>query len=495
MKVIYKDIAPGAAEDAEFSSASLMTMSQIDRLTEDLEMPLISTLEENGWPLDGSTALLSGANQGGIVVWSTALSDGETVFSTPPEIDIEFDNQYSSLGITLRFSQRIEDICSEVELIWYREGTEIARQTFYPDEASYYCESRVEAYDKVTVRFLKTWLPYKRMRLEFVGFGIMRTYGDSELSEGSLSTIQQIDPTMGSIPANTFDWELRSASHVEYLFQFKQAIEVWGDSFIGVYYVDDSTRHSKTRYSIKCTDAVGVLETDFFEGGVYTNYDAETLIREICGGFIVYWDEALAGRTVSGYIQPGTKRRDALKMVCQALCAVADTAKSDGIKVFPLKKENLRQIGGERTYYGTTIKTAAAVTAVKVIGYTYTEGTPGNNDKYITVGDKTYIYTETEYTARNPLATASDKANIKEYKNTMIRDSDAQAVADYMLARHMERQSHNVSFILNDEDTLGDYAESTTDFGATHTGFITKMTIKLGGLTRADSIVTGEAAI
>lgn len=488
MKIVYKDIAVGADKDAEFASTDSSGLANVEVLATDVETPIISVFEGSTLFLDGSTQGLNNENSTQLAFVSANLSNGECGFSQVPEIDIAFDEQYSTLGLTLRFSPQLGDMCSEFEIIWYRAGAEVARQTFYPSALTYFCSNRVEAYDGVKVRLVKTWLPYTRARLEFVGFGITRTFGETELAMSSMSAIQEIDPTNSNMPTNTFDWELISKEAVDYIFQFKQPIELYADGLIGVYYIDTSTRRTATQYKINCVDAIGLLDSDTFEGGIYTNYDAVTLIRGICGDIPVYIDSSIEGKTVSGYIPAGTKRREALKMVCFALMVVADTSVSDGIKIFPIDFSSVESIEQSRTYYGTSISTSAAVTAVKVTSYTYAQGSEGNT---VTHNGTKYSYTTKEYTAVNPLATASDKANVKEFKNmTLVSDGIAQSIADYLMAWYSYRDTHNASFKLLDE-MVGERVSTTTDYGAPHMGVITKLTLKMSRITKASANIVG----
>lgn len=488
MRLVYKDIAVGAEEDAVFTSAQVAEVANLGTLAQDISSPIIATLEPSAWFLDGTAQILTEDNMATLAFVSANISRADCTFDETPEIDIAFDAQYSSLGLTLRFSERLGDMCSEIEVIWYRAEKEIARGAYFPDALTYFCKNRVEAYDAVKIRLVKTWLPYSRARLEFVGFGITRAFDEKSLGLSSVSALQQIDPTNSTIPANAFDWELLSDDGVEYLFQFKQPIEVYADGLIGVYYIESATRRTATQYKINCADAIGLLETDTFAGGIYTNYDAITLIREICGDIPVYIESGFEGQTVSGYIPAGTKRREALRMVCFALMAIADTSASDGIKLFHLSVNIAEPIEKARTYYGTSISTSAAVTAVKVTAYSYTEG---SGDKTIDFNGKKYAYTTTEYVANNPLATASDKTNVKEFKDiTLVSDDIAQSIADYLMSWYMYRETHNLSFKLVDE-MVGDYVSTVTDYGAAHNGIITRLTLKMSRITKATADIVG----
>ena len=220
VKIVYKDIALGADEDAVISATGQDSISALALLPfGDENLKQYTTLEHNMWLLNGSKRIYDGDTY---AFWSRELSGSDGYFDTPPEITATMDEQYNSLGIFLDFG--VLNYCSEIEIIWYQSGAVLAQKTFYPDARQYYCAERVEHYDSVKIRLLRTSLPLRRARLNGIYFGITRTFKRAELR--SVKVTQQINLISKELPENVLDWMLNSAEVVDYLFQLKQPVEV-----------------------------------------------------------------------------------------------------------------------------------------------------------------------------------------------------------------------------------------------------------------------------
>ena len=100
--ILYKDIAPGAAEDAEMSAQYADSGSNLSTLPFGSETDKLAVLELNAWGLDGSYDLYSGQEY---ALWSADLSGADGSFARNPVITATLDRQYSSTGMTLKFNE------------------------------------------------------------------------------------------------------------------------------------------------------------------------------------------------------------------------------------------------------------------------------------------------------------------------------------------------------------------------------------------------------
>lgn len=481
VKLIYKDFAVGAAEDAAVSATGQANFSTITLLPFGSDNPkMYATLERNRWMLNGAYSVFDG---GPVSFWSDALSDNEGVFAEPPTLTVDFDENYTSVGITFLFD--IVDFARELTVTWYRDGEVLDEKTFYPNSSAYLCENTVEAYDKVAVTFAKTSLPHRRLKLDAIQFGIMRTFRRNELR--NVNVIQEIDPISRELAVNTLDWTLDSKEAVEYIFQLKQPVEAYdGQTLIGTYYIDDSSRRSQRIYDISCIDAIGVLDEEMFPDAVYADKPAVDLATEILGGhFALQMDTALQGKTVSGALV-GLTRRQALQQLCFAIGAVADTSGTDAVKVFALPTVSSVQIGADRTRTGDSVTTDAIVTAIKLTAHSYsTEG----SGETVTVNGVEYYHTTAVTTITNPSVTATDKQNVIEIADaTLISPGNVEEIAQRVYDFYTRRKHHNFKFRL-DGETVGDYVDTVTNWGETISGNIARMSIVLSGIAVADSEV------
>ena len=485
VKIVYQDIAPGAAEDASVAASGEHAYSDPSLLPFGAgNGASYVTLEKNRWLLDGSFDFYDG---GAVSFWSDALSDDDGAFSTPPTITIDFDERYTSLGIYLESGG--DAWISALSIAWYQGSTELASEDFTPDGLSYFCEHAVTAYDRVVLTIRKTSLPHRRARLDRIMFGIVRTFLRDELRSGSVKVIQEIDPTSRTLAANALDWTLSSRNEVEYLFQAKQPVYAYdGNVLIGAFYITDSDRLRGKLYDITCTDAIGVLDDDPFPDAYYSGANAYTLATDICQGFTVEMDAALKEKTVKGVIS-GKTRRGALQQLCFALGSVADTSGTDTIRIYTLASDTPAAIPASRTRIGGTVRTAPIVTAVRLTAHAWS--TSQSSGQQVTINGVTYYDTQTVITINNPDVTANDKPNVVEVKNaTLVSPDIAAALAQHLYDWCTLRDTHSLKFRLSGE-LPGDYVQTVTPWGNTLTGHYVRGSITLSGFALADAEVIG----
>lgn len=473
--ILYRDVAPGAEADAEIAAAPATSFSEPDRLASGGSSVPCASCERNRWLLNGSFALIDSAE---IAFWSANLSGGSGAFDSPPVITITFDQQYSSVGITLVFDSA-GDFCSAVHIAWYQAGVQKAEADFAPDAAVFFCQRQVESYDEVKITLNRTNIPGRRAKLEQIVFGIYRTFGMSELR--SASVVNEMSLAALELPVSTLNWTLDSRSDVGFMFQLKQPVEVQNNqSPIGVYYIDSYARISKTVYQIACCDAFGVLDELPFSGGVYTAKSAKALLAEITGGvFPVDYDAGLADTALTGVLEPGSVRT-ALQQVLFAWGACAATDGGDAIRVFPLPAVPA-EVGAGRTYTGVSVETASVVTKVTVTAHTYAQSDSGS----IEINGVRYSDTKTPYSVSNPNITAADKQNVIEITGaTLVSPEIGPAVAQRVYDYYLKRNTNKAKIVWAGE-RLGDLLTLPNAWGGTNTGHLAKMEIRLSNTVAA----------
>lgn len=93
------------------------------------------TLETRQWLMDGSFLFFPEApRQYFWGFWSAEQSNGNGIFATPPVLNIRFDKNHSSSGLTLHFYSPTDDWASKVKVQWYdaNDGL-LAVAMFTPD--------------------------------------------------------------------------------------------------------------------------------------------------------------------------------------------------------------------------------------------------------------------------------------------------------------------------------------------------------------------------
>ncbi len=482
-KLIYKDVAPGADTDATVSSSIAQSFCNPALLPLDAEMPKIATLEPNMWLLSGDYEILNGQS---IPFWSTAMSDESGNFVVAPSYEVNFDNQYTTLGIYLRFSPSTEDYCTLVKIEWFQGETLLSTKDFTPTGFSYFCANTVTAFNKVVIYFNATSKPYRYARTDQILFGLVREFLADEYS--SIKILQEVDLISEAMAINTMQWSLTSKEDIEFVFQLKQPIEAYnGNNLVGVFYITDGVKKlSARKYEIPCQDAIGVLDGNDFSATIYDGYSAVALINDIVGiDFEVEIDNSFSATAVTGYI-PDCTKREALQQVLFAIGALGDTSGSKKIRVYPLPSSSVTDIPDSRQYRGGDVETDSIVTAVKVTAHTYTAGSGSSGDDVISVNGTKYVHTTAVNSITNPNVTATDKQNIIPITEaTLVSSSNVAAVAQRVYDYYMRRDTLNTRIVVDDEKP-GDYASISSPWDTTIIGNIISMSLFLSNTTAAD---------
>lgn len=480
-RVVYRDIAPGAAEDATVTVTE--GMGSPETLPFGTNPGPLITLERSRWLLDGSCKDFYSASDVGF--WSSDLSGDDGSFETKPTIIVEFSEQYSSMGLGLIFDEATGEYCSSVTIQWWQGNILRISRTFAPDAVNFFCEQRVESYDKIVLKLNKTVVPHRRARLNMMIFGVIRTFGMNEIRGASI--VNQMNESAIELPISTFNWTLDSLKPVDYLFQLKQPVEVYNDEhLIGVYYINTSSRSSKRVYDIECQDALGVLEYMPYAGAAYlAGTSAKALLSETAKPFAVEFAPDVEDTILRGVLLEGT-RRSAIQQVVFAWGVCLATDGSNKLRVFKQPTTPVL-IPRDRTFIGASVATAAVVTRVKVIAHEYAEATNGT----VNIGGKKYIDTQTAYIVDNPNITASDRENVKEVQGaTLVSHDNGNEIAE-RLYKYYSLRDTNVATVVFGGEHLGSCVSIFTPWGLLTTGNLHKMEIKLSNTVVYQSEVTG----
>lgn len=484
-KIVYQDIAAGAAEDAAVSTESAQPFSRPELLPFEAEAPPLASLEQNWWILDGTREIADGQP---VPFWSRDMSGPGGLFETPPEIRIDFDARYTSPGIFLHFDEESGEYCPSVTIQWRRGASLLAEERASINSAAFFCARTVEAFDHVTIHLHSTNIPYRYAKLTRIVFGVTRVFGLEELRNVRVTAETSI--ISEEIPVNTLTFTLDSDEDIQYMFQLKQPVSAYdGDSLIGVFYIDRSTHRAEGLYDLSCIDAIGVLDEDSFPAAMYSGKSAKELLEEILDGhFALELDTTLVSAPVNGY-WPGGTRREALQQVAFALGAVVDTSGTGAVRVYLDRENTPARFPMGRVFTGGTVVTEAIVTAVRVTAHSYSTSGTGNDT--VEADGTIYYHTASVTTIENPKTTASDKPNVIEIdRATLVNPQNVSAVARHVYEYYTRRERQNVRIVM-DGERPGDRAAMPTPWGSVVNGHISRMDITLSGIAAADCEIIG----
>ena len=269
-KIIYQDVSPDAKMTATYTGTNVESYSDYaDKFNNALnETSTYATLEKNMWRLDGNKKLFPSDPTDSQYTWgfvSSTISGSDGIFAVgeEPTMTVDYSSAQESVGITIDFDTILSEYPTSVEIQYYLND-ELLDDTIYECSTPQFCfVNEVSGYNKVVMKFLSTSIPYRRIRMINIYYGIIRTFGHEELE--SVSATEELNPISSELSINTMDFSVRNTSEIPFLFQKMQPIQLqYGNTMIGNYYIDESTRTAKNKYEISCIDNIGVLDKNTF---------------------------------------------------------------------------------------------------------------------------------------------------------------------------------------------------------------------------------------
>lgn len=516
VKIVYEDIAPGASAASTNVVNDKQTYSDLDLLKVEHTFPKYSYLGElNQCILDGSQVNFAETDVGW---WSTTMSDENGKLNPVPVLTITFSRTISSVGITLEFDSENGVWANDIDITWYKGVTQLSTQNFNPDESLYFCQKRVENYDKIDIAFNSLCLPLRFLKLHQVQIGVVRKFNDLELT--SVDAITEINQISEEISINTVDFSVTNKTDIQFMFQKKQKIQTFFDNELqATTFITEHQRTGKNTYHIESEDYINLLDTLTHVGGMYVDKNVEMLITEICGDIPVEVSDDVKAMKVTGWLPYASKRVN-LQQVAYVTGAVVDTTKSDNVRVYLPSDSVTKTFTEAQVRSGTNVQEEPPYTHVYLTTHNYVQtqeteelfknGT-GNGLKItfsephhslsITNGSiiengvnyaiinansgcvlsgKKYSDITSLYTISDPLFATGDIENPIEITDvTLINPDNVQSVAQRVYKYYSSQKWLNCS-ISGDFD-VGELITVATDFLGNVTGRVEETTFNLNG--------------
>lgn len=516
LKIVYDDIALGAAEDNTATADDKDYYVDLLDLRAGVEYPDYAMCLPRYARMDGnySNAPDNLEDMGYV---SDSISDADGAFEVPPVLMFAFGQNYSSVGITLTFNDHAGDYCSKVNIKWYLDEELLADQDYNPDGHSYFCYGIVDYYNRVVITFLETDKPYRNVFLTGITWGLIRVFRDDEIED--INCLMELNPISEEVSINTMDYTIRSKSEYAFEFQKRQKQTLYFDeAILGIFYLKDGKQLGEKRYSVETQDAVGILDNNQFMGGVYDDVLVEDILNDIMAGegIAYFLDDAYAGTTVSGYLPICTKR-SALQQLAFAVGALVDTSYDRQLYIYPQQTEVTGEFTARDIFLGLTVEHSDIITGVRLYVHGYDQGVEpaqlykgvldgatkiefsepyhslsitggtlgehGANYAHITGTGEEVVLTGLKYNhgmvsllKENPKITQN--RNVAEVKEaTLVTAGNAQAVLDRVYDRYSNNASVSFRASINDQE-LGNRVNVATGFRGTMTGSITKLDFK-----------------
>lgn len=517
LKINYGLLDITAADDAvssasgvqDFANAQDINTPDLDRL----EVRKFGDLEQNLWLLDGTFEQWPenpAVEKWGF--WSKAMSDKNGVFSEPPQLTVEFDDNHSTEGLTMYFRPDTADYSTDFTIDYYDSADNlIASHTFSATGAEYFADGPAEDYKKIVFTFRKTSLPYRYMKLSDVKYGSIKIFDEDSIISATI--LEEIDVTGTELSINTMectiytsDFQLLDPQGIYMMLQQKQAINVkdvdeeGNFTEYGTFFLEEPTSEDDDTTTLKCVDFLGVIDKTEFLGGIYENKNAGELFDEIMvsaeveeGEYEV--EEELRAKSITGWI-PICTHREAVHQWAFAVGAVVDCARAKKIKAYTPKTEVYGTLTHEDKFIGHKVVLRPLVTGVKTIAHKYTvdatssvayEGTLPVGDNLVTfsspytgisvsggtmiksganyavvrmtavgtvkISGKRYIDSTSVYAVNAPELPANTKPSILDVTEdaTLINADNALEIAQRVYDWHQNRYQDEGDIVLGDQ--------------------------------------------
>lgn len=237
-QALIKIIDVAARDVCSYAASSTAFYNEFADLIDDIteHAHAWGTLEDGQFLLNGKVQLMPDnvvdiqAQQNGFV--SEGMSDAEGNISVT--LTCSYTQQVSTVGRTLFFDPSYDAVPSDFTIIYYRTGSEIARDEV-SGNTSYMYTSNVAAsrYDQMIITFTKTTRPYRRIHLTEDIPGVYATYADKDVVSLNITqsvdifseelTVGEIDLTIQNI---TKQLDILNAEGLERYLQRRQPIEI-----------------------------------------------------------------------------------------------------------------------------------------------------------------------------------------------------------------------------------------------------------------------------
>lgn len=453
INIEYQDISLTAKNDLtvscedkqEFSNLSLLKLTNV-------AYKKFATLEKNLWFLNGTFKNFPDDHeQENFGLWSNSMSDENGNFKNSVEIELNFSNYESSVGLTFKFSTLTNDYPKNITVKWYQDESLLSEKDFELDSAECFCENSVSKFNKIIISCLSTNNPYRYLKIQDIVYGVIRNFQEDELR--NLNLLEDVSLTSEELKINTMDFVLNNKALIDFIFQKKQPLILSRNGILfGTFFIEASKRKSKTLYEISAVDYIGVMDKMPFAGGTYTNETVANIAADIFGPIPYELEENISKKTLSGILKPCT-RREALLQLLFACCGIADTSRSSVVKV--LKKD-------------LTVKS-------NIEDGIYAGGSFLNEDEVTEI--RLNLNDDTQISKRNPILSADTLDNVLEFGGVFISSDNAEEVLDYLYEYYVtnKNQKTNLKFIVKNEEKVGDVIEYATEYLETKKGQITQM--------------------
>lgn len=246
LKVKFNIVDPETNPD--LSSNSEEIFSDLDNIKEATipQSKNYATLEKNFWLLNDSQPIY-GSEELEQTYVSSYMSDKNCLFSDKACITLTSSVYLTTLGLTMVFDSIDKNYAKKLKVKAYRDSTMIMDKDYtlssYSDRLIFADNEELIRWNKIEIYFIESSLPYRRIRVNQLLFGIMETYTDENLI--SAESKEKTTMINSELPTHTFKFTIDNMNKLfnpdnpqgwyRYILQQQPISYEWG------YQLDDGT--------------------------------------------------------------------------------------------------------------------------------------------------------------------------------------------------------------------------------------------------------------
>lgn len=246
LKVKFNIVDPETNPD--LSSNSEEIFSDLDNIKETTipQSKNYATLEKNFWLLNDSQPIY-GSEELEQTYVSSYMSDKNCLFSDKACITLTSSVYLTTLGLTMVFDSIDKNYAKKLKVKAYRDSTMIMDKDYtlssYSDRLIFADNEELVRWNKIEIYFIESSLPYRRIRVNQLLFGIMETYTDENLT--SAESKEKTTMINSELPTHTFKFTIDNMNKLfnpdnpqgwyRYILQQQPISYEWG------YQLDDGT--------------------------------------------------------------------------------------------------------------------------------------------------------------------------------------------------------------------------------------------------------------
>ena len=209
LKVEFNIIDPDTNPDVSTNTEAIFSDLQNIKKPTITQNKNYATLEKNFWILNG-TQPIYGSEEIEQTYVSEFMSDGNCLFPNKPCITLTSEIYLTTLGLSMVFDSINNNYARKINVKAYRDNTTIMDKDYTITKASdriiFADNDELVRWNKIEIKFLESSLPYRRIRVNQLLFGITEVYTDDEILEAENS--KKTTLINSDLPTHTFKFTI-----------------------------------------------------------------------------------------------------------------------------------------------------------------------------------------------------------------------------------------------------------------------------------------------